>query len=185
MLLTGGKSPSIRIWRRFTRLRLVDWAERMQELPFLHKFKVDIGLSGTIQCPKQICERIREDYLFGKPFRDYSENYRHKYLVVVDGNTWPNRFTAFLRSRSLVLYHSIFTEWSTALFKPNRHYLPFKLDLTDLAEQLDWAVEHDAQAKRIAERARKLAIRLFTTQQMNCYTSLLFLEYAELVALDK
>lgn len=36
--------------------------------------------------------------------------------------------------------------------KPWKHYVPIKRNLSDLLEKIEWAKEHDEEAKKIAKR---------------------------------
>jgi hypothetical protein len=103
------------------------------------------------------------------------------YGVTQDGNTYSGRFLAFLFSGSLVFKATIFSEIHNDWLVPYVHYIPVEMDLSDLDAKVKWAMEHDAEAKRIATNAQRFAEQRLTRSQLNCYTYLLFLEFGRLV----
>jgi hypothetical protein len=47
---------------------------------------------------------------------------------------------------------------------PFGNYIPIKYDLSDLEEKIEWVLEHDVEAKEIAERASVFAYKIFTPE---------------------
>jgi hypothetical protein len=86
-----------------------------------------------------------------------------------------------MTSRSLIFFNGIFTDWFRARIEPWKHYVPFAPDFSDLEERILWAMENDAEAKRIADRAYAFAHAKLTVNNMRCYAGLLLLEYADLL----
>lgn len=58
--------------------------------------------------------------------------------------------------------------------KPWEHYVPVRRDLSDLKERVLWAQEHDDEAYRIAQNARKFANENLLPQHIVCYHAVLF-----------
>jgi hypothetical protein len=143
---------------------------------------VDVGFTELQYCDFKDCERhMRARYAF-KAGMSREELYSHKYLAVVDGNSWSARYQWFmLDSRSLVFYNGIFDDWFMWRLKPWVHYVPFKLDLTDLEEKIDWVRKNDARAKKIADNAHTFANKYLRDEDLKCYAGLLMLEYASLL----
>jgi hypothetical protein len=61
------------------------------------------------------------------------------------------------------------------------HYVPFRLDFTDLAEKMRWILSHEREAEQIALRAEALVHQHVRLADMKCYTGLLLLEYQQLL----
>ncbi|KAI9353909.1 lipopolysaccharide-modifying protein [Obelidium mucronatum] len=120
--------------------------------------------------------------LFGhpKPKVSFKDSMQFKYLVVVDGNSWPSRLQEYLQTNSVVLYTGIFIDWYSWMLVPWIHYVPVRLDFSDMDERIEWLVKNDAKARKIAENARELMKFVSRLEQMQCYTSLLLLEYQHL-----
>ena len=164
------------------RYRLVDWA--INQADYIWKnlgIKVDVGFSDMHQCDNWVLcnEAKRNSYV--APYLSYSDQFKAKYLIVVDGNSWAHRIGTFLSSNSLVLYNGIYTFWFSKHLKPYVHYLPFKEDFSDLTEQLEYAKNHDEEMKQIAANARKFVEEFLNKNSLTCYLALLTMEYAELV----
>jgi glycosyltransferase involved in cell wall biosynthesis len=60
------------------------------------------------------------------------------------------------------------------------HYIKVKPDLSDLVDKLEWAAANDEEAKRIAMNGRQFSKKMFDSQPMQMYNSLLFMEYQRL-----
>ena len=54
--------------------------------------------------------------------------------------------------------------WFHTLVRPHVHYIPVKADLSDLRAQYEWAMNHPADAERIAKAGQKVATSLNTTE---------------------
>lgn len=74
----------------------------------------------------------------------------------------------------------LFSEWFDERIHPYVHYLPVKLDFSNLQEQLDWALGHDKEAQAIAEQAALQARMFIRAEDIECYWYRLLLEYAAL-----
>lgn len=84
-----------------------------------------------------------------------------KYAIDVDG--WTNAWNNFMQRLSLgccvlkVGSQFGFYQWYYPRLSPWEHFIPIKSDLSDLAEQLDWARTHTAHARDIAAAGQALA----------------------------
>ncbi|KAJ3129370.1 F-actin-capping protein subunit alpha [Physocladia obscura] len=198
---TGGKYVSNYPWRRFHRTRLLDWAKQFEERYPKNAFDagktdppqlslsvndtslswlaVDIGMHATTQIEGSVDEQLKKEYpLHG--YVKFSRTLNFKYLLVIDGNTWPSRTPKYLASNSVVLLSTAFIDWFMWMLVPFEHYVPVKIDLSDLEDQLRWLRANDAKAKQISENARKLMEKINRFEQMQCYTGLMMLEYSRI-----
>lgn len=57
--------------------------------------------------------------------------------------------------------------------KPYEHYVPFKKDLSDLKEKVEWLKANDNEAKRIATNGRIFANNNLLPSNIFCYYALL------------
>ena len=62
----------------------------------------------------------------------------HKYVMILDGNTFSSRLMRTLRSGSLVFRAGLFTEWFDERLEPFVHYLPVRLQ----AQLTHWTIGH-------------------------------------------
>lgn len=58
--------------------------------------------------------------------------------------------------------------------EPNVHYIPIKADLSNLIEQLEWAMEHDDEVRRIGASGRQFAVNNLLPKDIICYHAVLF-----------
>ena len=69
----------------------------------------------------------------------------NKIIIDIDGNSYSDQFTKTLATGSAVIKISAFLDLSLVLAKPWVHYLPVKMDLSDLKEKIEWARTHDEE----------------------------------------
>eukprot|EP00978_Attheya_sp_CCMP212_P030965 scaffold115637_cov45-Attheya_sp.AAC.2 len=78
----------------------------------------------------------------------------HKVLIVLGGNDIASGLAWSLLSKSVVFMQTPqYTSWlMEELLEPWVHYIPIAKELTDLEEKMKWVIEHDTEARHIAER---------------------------------
>jgi len=108
-------------------------------------------------------EPSRERELFDlglvKPYCEFNEFLKYRYLVDVDGHScaWKSLFLK-LASQSLVLKtDSPFMQWYYDKLTPWVNYIPLRSDYEDIEEVYEWLSSHDNEAKQIADNGAKLA----------------------------
>lgn len=69
---------------------------------------------------------------------------------------------------------SPFFEHFYSMLRPWEHYVPVSRDLSDLKDRVIWAREHDDEARKISENARKFANENLLPQHIICYHAVLF-----------
>lgn len=107
--------------------------------------------------------------------------FKHKYQINVDGTVAAYRLPYLLGGDSVVLKQdSIYYEHFYSQLQPWQHYIPVKSDLSDLLDQLQWAKEHDEEAKKIAKAGQEFARNNLMGDNIFCYYFKLFQEYAKL-----
>ncbi|GKY98633.1 hypothetical protein MPSEU_000820000 [Mayamaea pseudoterrestris] len=77
-----------------------------------------------------------------------------KGIIMLEGNDVASGLKWALLSQSVVLMpYPQHTSWAMEeLLEPWVHYIPLNEYATDVEEKMKWVVEHDAEARRIAER---------------------------------
>ncbi|GAA6001465.1 hypothetical protein JCM10207_006679 [Rhodosporidiobolus poonsookiae] len=148
---------------------------------------VDFAFTGKEgQCSEEdgSCEAVRQLFDFQRAF-GWNEANEYKYMLDLDGNAWSGRFHRLLSSNSVVLKSTIFPEWYVNWIQPWVHYVPLKVDYTDLfdimaffAGDLDGRNNHDALAKQIADNGKDYAQRFWRYADMEAYFFRLALEWA-------
>ncbi|KAI8616439.1 glycosyl transferase family 90-domain-containing protein [Chytriomyces sp. MP71] len=189
---TGGPYTTETQWRLFSRTRLVDWEKKwaqghpnrtfdasVQEVPTLEQWTVDVGFDAVVQTDVETEILLKKTY----PLKGgvvYERIMKFKYLLALDGNRFDETMQDYLASNSVVLYSGIFRDFYNWRLVPWVHYVPVRLDLSDLEEKVQWLMEHDEEAREISLNARTLMLRVNRFEHMQCYTGLFLLEYARL-----
>ncbi|KAB1267669.1 KDEL motif-containing protein 1 [Camelus dromedarius] len=107
--------------------------------------------------------------------------FKHKYQINVDGTVAAYRLPYLLVGDSVVLKQdSIYYEHFYNELQPWKHYIPVKSNLSDLLEKLQWAKDHDEEAKKIAKTGQEFARNNLMGDDIFCYYFKLFQEYASL-----
>lgn len=94
----------------------------------------------------------------------------YKYQLAIDGTVAPYRMPLLLGGGSLVFKpHSKYYEYYYDDLIPNTHYIPVETDLSDLIEKIHWAIDHDEEAKTIAQNGQKFANEHLLPKDIFCY----------------
>ncbi|KAK3287230.1 hypothetical protein CYMTET_5251 [Cymbomonas tetramitiformis] len=106
----------------------------------------------------------------------YEEMLAHKVLVDIDGNA--NSWGVFwkLHSNSVTLKVICgFRQWYYLNLMAWKHYIPVKCDMSDLVENLQWAlaVENEAKMQLIAEESTALMSKITYTKEVKSLSWLL------------
>lgn len=105
--------------------------------------------------------------------------FRYKYQINIDGTVAAYRFPYLLAGDSLVLKQdSDYYEHFYGQLQPMVHYVPFKPDLSDLVEKLEWARKNDAKARKIAQNARQFVNDNLLPENIFCYYAQLLKEFS-------
>lgn len=153
---------------------------------------MDMSFSGApAQCDPATCDKMR-DVIDFKPTMGLEEQNLYRYLMDVDGNGWSGRFHRLLSTNAAVLKSTIFPEWYQDRIIPWVHYIPIKVDYSDLYDVMAFFVgkpsddgtivgAHDALAQKIAENGKTFAKEHWRRADMAAYMHRLVLEYARLL----
>ncbi|CAG9979760.1 unnamed protein product [Clonostachys byssicola] len=111
-------------------------------------------------CPYDECDWLGTYFKVVKSI-PMKKQYQYKFLPDVDGNSFSARFRGFLRSTSVPLKASIYTEWHDDRLVPWLHFIPLDNTLQDLFPALDFFADGDGPgdmaARFIAESGKDWA----------------------------
>ncbi|KAJ3071764.1 capsule-associated protein CAP1 [Podochytrium sp. JEL0797] len=189
---TGGRYSENAPWRKYHRTKLMDWAKEYEtkhpgstidvskgETANGTSVSIDVAFSYFFAAEGAVEAAIREEYGV-KGEVNFEQTKHFKYLLVVDGFTWPARLQLYLQTNSVILYNGIFTDFFNRQLIPFVHYVPFKLDYSDLEERLEWLQNNEDKAKEIVANAQALMKIINRKSYYRCYMALLMLEYSRL-----
>ncbi|XP_033754926.1 protein O-glucosyltransferase 2-like [Pecten maximus] len=159
-------------WRgrdsRQERLDLVQLSRRKPQL-------LDAALTHMFFFPKD--ENKYGPLVKTVPFFDF---FKHKYQINIDGTVAAYRLPYLLAGGSMVLKHeSQYYEHFYRDLEPWQHYVPFKLDLSDLEKRIEWAKKNDEEAQKISLKARQFVRENIMPRDIFCYHVKVFQEYAK------
>ncbi|KAL1604877.1 hypothetical protein SLS60_004417 [Paraconiothyrium brasiliense] len=119
-----------------------------------------------------------------------------KYLPDIDGNGFSGRYLAFLRSTSVPIKATLFSEWHDSRLVPWYHFVPMQNSFVDLYGILEYFIGwmgkgdgldedgavvmeggRDEQARKIAMQGKEWAEKVLRKEDMLVYLFRLLLEY--------
>lgn len=107
--------------------------------------------------------------------------FKYKYQINIDGTVAAYRMPYLLAGDSVVLKQdSGYYEHFYSQLQPWEHYIPVRADLADLLEKIQWAKEHDEEARSISQKGQQFARNHLMGDMVFCYYYKLFQKYAEL-----
>ncbi|KDQ16303.1 glycosyltransferase family 90 protein [Botryobasidium botryosum FD-172 SS1] len=155
---------------------------------------VDVAFTGKpVQCDimGSACRKAEEGWEFRRP-QKWEQANQFKYMMDIDGNGWSARFKRLMSTNSLVFKSTIFPEWYMDRVMPWLHYVPVKVDLTDLYDTLAFfrgdikgEGSHEEMAEEIARAGKEWSQTFWRKQDMVAYMFRLYLEYARVMSNDR
>jgi hypothetical protein len=142
---------------------------------------VDVRLPSIVQCPSDEAREILLSRSFcQKPRLSREEQYRHRFLISIDGNgATCSRVALALASNSVLMkYQSPNVLYYFAALQPWVHYIPIARH-ADVDAVLDMEAERPGRFAAIASQSRQFARSYLTRESALHYTAELLLLYAE------
>lgn len=92
---------------------------------------------------------------------------KYKYLIDIGGNGYSGRLKFLLFSkRPILLVDRNYIEYFHDDLIPYKHYIPVKMDLSNLLEQVNWIKNNYEESLEIANNAFEFAINNFTLDKL-------------------
>ncbi|RYP39937.1 hypothetical protein DL766_000146 [Monosporascus sp. MC13-8B] len=110
--------------------------------------------------------------------------YRYKFVMDLDGNSYSGRFYSHLRSRSVSLKMTIFREWHDDRLFPWVHYVPVSLSMKELPEVMRFLATTERGleiSKDIANEGREWWEKALRMEDFQIYFYRLLLELARVL----
>ncbi|XWW97938.1 hypothetical protein V2A60_005934 [Cordyceps javanica] len=160
--------------------KIGEWLSKFSDVSFVHLEcfpeppKKPKKLQGTCSYTGKYMSRAKS-----MPMK---QQYRYKYLLDVDGNSFSGRWRAFLKSTSMPLKATIYAEWHDDRMIPWVHFVPFDTTYKDIYAIMEYFLDgRDHQAEVIATESRNWANAVYRDEDMKLYVWRLLLEYARVV----
>ncbi|KAK5201980.1 hypothetical protein LTR16_000789 [Cryomyces antarcticus] len=158
---------------------LGDWVATFADAAFVHLLCFpDEGEAGKCAYDEQYFSLAAETPM--------QEQYNSKYLPDIDGNSFSGRYRGFLRSTSLPIKATVYSEWHDARLVAWKHFVPMDNTFVDVYGLMQYFLgfggkgAHDEVAARIAKEGREWAERVLRREDMLVYVYRLLLEYARI-----
>jgi len=153
---------------------------------------MDIAFAGVPgSCAEETCRELERIFEWRKK-QGLNEAGQYKYVLDVDGNGWSSRFKRLMTSNSLVFKSTIYPEWYQDRIAPWVHYVPVKVDFSDLYDSLIFfrgnltgERAHEDMARTIAQAGREWSKSFWRREDLTAYMFRLFLEYARVMSDDR
>ncbi|KAG5949368.1 hypothetical protein E4U53_005900 [Claviceps sorghi] len=120
-----------------------------------------------------------------------AEQFDHKFVPDIDGNSFSGRYLGFLRSTALPIKSTIFREWHDSRLVPWKHFVPMDNRFLDYFGIMEYFLgyqgrnAHDKAAEKIAIQGKEWAEKVLRKEDMSVYTLRLLLEYARVMDDDR
>ncbi|OAA55465.1 Lipopolysaccharide-modifying protein [Cordyceps fumosorosea ARSEF 2679] len=112
------------------------------------------------------CPYTADSMAVAKPL-PMGDQFGYKYLPDVDGNSYSARWRAFLKSTSMPLKATIYTEWHDDRMIPWVHFVPFDMSYKDIYAVMQYFLDgHDEEAEVIAKESRNWANAVYRNEDM-------------------
>ncbi|KAJ5301710.1 hypothetical protein PENANT_c002G04868 [Penicillium antarcticum] len=157
----------------------------------------DVGFTEAWGCIPD-CSFYDDIWTYKEP-KDFSQQFKSKYLVDIDGHSFSGRWRAFQHSKSLGIKATIFREWHDSRLFPWRHFVPMDNRYDDLYALMTYFIglgnsssstlpasgepyvqSHDFEAEVIAAQSREWAQQALRNEDLEIYLYLLLLEYGRI-----
>ncbi|KZT57497.1 glycosyltransferase family 90 protein [Calocera cornea HHB12733] len=162
---------------------------------WLNSILADVAFTREpLQCQIKQCDELKSMFEWKKSLLTQSQQNEYKFVLDIDGNGWSARFKRLITTRALMLKATIFPEWYMDRIQPWVHYVPIKMDFSDLYDVLTFfrgdvarggEGNNDDMARKIGEAGRIWSLTMFRKEDMVAYQWRLFLEYGRLVSEDR
>lgn len=144
---------------------------------------MDVAFSGHRDSNTIRDDLVEEFYkIFPKKPATWEEYIGYKYLPELDGYVagTPGYVWKLLSNCAVFKHDSPYQLWFYGQLSPWVHYIPFKEDLSDIFEKLQWAKEHEEEVKQIAENGRQFAKENLMPEHLYLYCYKVLVKYASL-----
>jgi hypothetical protein len=95
------------------------------------------------------------NYLKGNRI-EKNEQMNYKYIFNIEGNAQAYRYPSEFQKGSVILsVKSDYKMWFEPLIKNNKHYIEIDPDYKNLENKMKWLIEHDKEAKDIAQHGKE------------------------------
>jgi hypothetical protein len=159
--------------------RLGEWVKMWSDVSFVDLNCDPPEEEGTCAHTNHYFDRV--------PGLPMAEQFNHKFVPDIDGNSFSGRYLGFLRSTSLTIKSTLWKEWHDSRLVPWKHFVPMDNRYSDFYGIMEYFIGydgrggHDNAAEKIATESKEWAEKVLRKEDMQVYVLRLLLEYARLL----
>lgn len=177
------KIPKL-IWRGTTTGG--DWnVETIVQAPRYNLVKASLENHIIDACFNNCCQRDKAlerkltDGGFISGWMTVEDQMRYRYQILVDGNsaTWCRTYWQLFSGSLIFKQKSPWLIYIHYALKPGVHYVELQNDLSDTVDKLNWAMQHEDEAKAIVRNTLEFAKDNATYNHLLAYTYHVLVEY--------
>lgn len=173
---TGGGCYTLSNWKEHPRSALVLFSKQHPDI-------LDAKFTNVVSNPykSSIEKELTRSHLLSKNISVH-DHLAFKYLIDIDGNncTYSRLFWILLSNSLCFKEDSDNEQWYYGALEPYIHYIPFKKDLSDLIEKINWAENHEEEVKTIINNANQFVHTHLMQEDAFQYVYELLKAYAKL-----
>ena len=99
----------------------------------------------------------------------YTEFFKYKIFMIIDGNVIASNHMWGFATGCVPFIISNAKCWFSEFLIPYVNYIPIQYDLSDLKEKIEWVINNDSEAEKIAENALKFSRDVFSSEFQKKY----------------
>jgi glycosyltransferase involved in cell wall biosynthesis len=99
----------------------------------------------------------------------YTEFFKYKIFMIIDGNVIASNHMWGFATGCVPFIISNAKCWFSEFLIPHVNYIPIQYDLSDLKEKIEWVINNDSEAEKIAENALKFSREVFSSEFQKKY----------------
>jgi len=99
----------------------------------------------------------------------YTEFFKYKIFMIIDGNVIASNHMWGFATGCVPFIISNAKCWFSEFLIPHVNYIPIQYDLSDLKEKIEWVINNDSEAEKIAENALKFSRDVFSSEFQKKY----------------
>ena len=140
------------------------------------------GFTHHINCgqPRVKIENILKNYSWangahndggwnggGNMFLSNKEQSQYKVIIIVDGSSYPSSVDWCWLTNSVIINISNWITCAVINMTPWKDYIPVKMDLSDLVENIEWVFNNPEEAEKIALQGKETYIKYTSREELD------------------
>ena len=100
-------------------------------------------------------------------FLSNKEQSQYKVIIIVDGSSYPSSVDWCWLTNSVIINISNWITCAVINMTPWKDYIPVKMDLSDLVENIEWVFNNPEEAEKIALQGKETYIKYTSREELD------------------